>query len=82
MQYTIPCLAGEMSSSGNNVAEVLTRSMDGDFTPLDHVAIGLPPQLVRMVHALLWEEPEQRPGDAELVASELEEFSSKLGWQW
>jgi serine/threonine protein kinase len=55
------CLSGSRPIEGTTLAEVVTRLVDGAITPLSAIALDAPPDVSRLVDAMLNRVPSGRP---------------------
>ncbi len=65
-------LAGRRPFAGDDVADLLSRQLRGEFSPLGQARSGLPPGLEELVHRCLARQPRDRPASAAEVVASLE----------
>jgi len=74
-------IAGKRPFSGRTVIEVLSRVVDTEPEPLEHVRVDVHPELARICHKCLQKAPEQRYASARMLAEDLEAFARQMDSQ-
>ncbi len=72
-------LTGRPAFRGSNVLDTLRRVTSEEPEPLAELRSDLPPELTRLVDALLAKDPAERPQNARVVADTLEELRAAAG---
>ncbi len=76
------CLAGSLPFGGEDLGDVIARTMEGRAVPVARAVPGVPPALAELVMRLISPEPSRRGGSAAAVAGRLEELCTRQGWCW
>ncbi len=71
------CLLGEKPFAAETDIAVMARMLEGDTAHVTSRLTGVPSALVKLVARMLASDPEARPHDAAVVASELAAFEEK-----
>jgi serine/threonine-protein kinase len=76
-------LVGDPLYWGGELSVTTRRTMEEPVVPLrERLGGRVPPELDRLVLALLAKRPEARPSSAHEVAAELERLAAREGWEW
>jgi serine/threonine protein kinase len=76
------CLNGANPFEGQDVDEMVRRSLEEEVPPLRSSRGDVPAELEALVTALLQKEPERRPESAGHVADRLERLAVEREWRW